>query len=145
MPIFYHIEPPLQYTIQAEEYLTTWLQQIVANEGNFTLQTLNFIFCTDEYLYNMNVNYLNHDTYTDVITFDNADEAGIIEGDIFISIERVKENANQLSISLEEELYRVMAHGVLHLLGYKDKEVNDQHIMREAEEKALVLYRTLAR
>lgn len=119
-------------------HLKNWIKQVVRNEGA-TLQELNFIFCSDEYLHQINVEYLQHDTYTDIITFDNSDETGRIEGDIFISIDRVKENAQKFQTNLDRELYRVMIHGVLHLLGYQDKTPQEKSQMRAKEDKCLDL------
>ena len=109
---------------------------LILNEKH-SLKTLNFIFCTDEYLHSINLQYLNHDTYTDIITFDNSEGDGLIEGDIFISIDRVKENANKFDVSLEKEIKRVMAHGVLHLCGYIDKTAGEAKQMRLKEDEAL--------
>ena len=111
---------------------------------NYTLECLNFIFCTDDYLHNMNVQYLEHDTLTDVITFDNSDIETEIEGDIFISIDRVSENATIFDTTTEKELHRVILHGTLHLLGYKDKSETEQQIMRQKEDFYLRFFKTLA-
>ena len=118
--------------------LKNWIKQVIQKEQN-SLGELNFIFCDDTYLHNINVAYLQHDTYTDIITFDNADQEGKIEGDIFISVERVRENSQKLAISFEQELYRVMIHGVLHLLGYKDKSSKDKVQMRAKEDEYIAL------
>jgi rRNA maturation RNase YbeY len=116
--------------------LKSWIKQVVLKEQN-TLKELNFIFCNDEYLHNINVAYLQHDTYTDIITFDNSDRKNNIEGDIFISVERVQENAQKLGVDFETELHRVMIHGVLHLLGYKDKSPKEKALMRAKEDECL--------
>lgn len=110
----------VNYLIKQKRIIKDWLLSVIQSE-DYSLQELNFILCSDEYLLGMNRQYLNHDTYTDVITFDNSDQSKVIAGDIFISIERVKENANSLKVHVSEELNRVMVHGTLHLLGYKDK------------------------
>ena len=106
---------------------------------NYQLGELTFIFCSDEYLHKINLEYLDHDTYTDIITFDNADEDGTIEGDIFVSVERVKENAADLKIPFEDELHRVLIHGVLHLLGHDDTTPELKAAMRKEEDKCLSL------
>ena len=100
---------------------------------------INYIFCSDEYLHNLNIKYLNHDTYTDIITFNYSENTCEISGEIYISIERVKENAQKYKATFPEELYRVMIHGVLHLLGYKDKTRIDAQIMRDKEDYYLSL------
>ncbi|MDX1903199.1 MAG: rRNA maturation RNase YbeY [Thermonemataceae bacterium] len=104
---------------------------------------MNFIFCDDAYLLQINQEYLNHDTYTDIITFDNAEKKGVLESDIFISVERVKENAQNLQIDFEQELRRVLIHGVLHLLGYKDKNKTQEQEMRAKEDEALLWWQNL--
>ena len=138
-------ELPIEFTSEDIDFdladkaaVSQWLFRVIEAEG-FDLETLNYIFCSDEYLLQMNQRYLNHDTYTDVITFDLSEEEGVIEGDIFISIDRVKDNAEQLQVSSTDELHRVMAHGLLHLLGYSDKTETDQQQMRQKEDYCLSL------
>jgi len=97
---------------------------------------LAFIFVSDDYLYKMNKKYLNHDCYTDVITFDYSKE-NIISGDVFISVDRVKENADKYGVTFINELSRVIIHGVLHLIGFKDKTEEEKNFMRQEENKAL--------
>lgn len=111
----------------------SWLQSIIKAEG-FTLNQLNYIFCSDEYLLNINRQYLDHDFYTDIITFDNSEVENKVEGDIFISIDRVRENAQELNKPFEEELRRVLAHGILHLVGYDDIEDAQELEMRNKED-----------
>ncbi|MBX2951004.1 MAG: rRNA maturation RNase YbeY [Leadbetterella sp.] len=115
------------------------LKQIIREHG-FKPGELNYIFVSDEELLKINIEYLNHHTYTDIITFDNSESDQMIEGDIFISVERVRENAAKYQTSFEQELIRVMAHGVLHLAGYKDKKPEEAQAMREGEERALKAY-----
>ncbi len=117
-----------------------WLKELAVKSG-FRIKELNYIFCSDEYLYQMNVDYLNHDTYTDIITFDNSEKAKELEGDIFISVDRVRENAKSVEVEEELELTRVLAHGLLHLMGYKDKAKEEASLMRLKEEEAIELYR----
>jgi probable rRNA maturation factor len=109
-----------------------WLNEVAKQERKKILE-LTYVFCSDEYLLQINQEYLNHDTLTDIVTFDNSEDSKKIEGDIFISIERVKENGNKLGTS-ETELKRVMVHGLLHLLGYKDKKKEDKTLMTEKED-----------
>jgi rRNA maturation RNase YbeY len=114
-----------------------WLFLVVAQYTK-TIADINYIFCSDKYLHLMNLEYLQHDTFTDIITFDhrgNPDDA--IEADIFISIERVYDNALKLNVAQHTELCRVMAHGLLHLIGYKDKTRQQRTEMRAAEDRAL--------
>lgn len=117
-----------------------WLKEIAKGE-NYSINELNYIFCTDEYLYEINVEYLNHDTYTDIITFDNSEIENEIEADIFISVDRVKENASKLNVPIEDELSRVISHGLFHLMGYKDKKKAEAELMRSKEEFAINLYK----
>ena len=109
-----------------------WLNEVAKQEGKKILE-LTYVFCSDEYLLQINQEYLNHDTLTDIVTFDNSEDPQKIEGDIFISIERVLENGNKLGTS-ETELERVMVHGLLHLLGYKDKKKEDKALMTQKED-----------
>lgn len=133
-PISFHLEN-VEFELPDEAETSLWLQSIIDREEK-QLQQLAYIFCDDEYLHKINLEYLNHDTYTDVITFPYA-EPPIIEGDIFISIERVKDNAQGLGVSFEQELRRVMAHGLLHLCGYSDKTPEEAARMRAKEDEAL--------
>jgi len=119
-----------------------WLKKIADSEG-FQINELNYIFCSDEYLYQINVEYLSHHTYTDIITFDNSEVAKKIEGDIFISVDRVKENAQKHKVAEESELSRVISHGLFHLMGYKDKSKEQAETMRSKEEFALELFKTI--
>jgi rRNA maturation RNase YbeY len=111
----------------------SWIKETILNEGK-TLGTLNYVFCSDEYLHKMNVEYLQHDTLTDIITFDQSEIENKIEGDIFISVDRVKDNAKKFNSDYIDELNRVMIHGALHLIGYKDKKKAEQELMRSKED-----------
>ena len=115
-----------------------WIKRVIQTEG-FTPGNLNIIFCSDDVLMGINVEYLNHATYTDIITFDNSEQSETIEGDIFISIDRVKENAGQLGCPFEDELHRVIIHGILHLMGYGDKQPKEKHLMRAKEDACLLI------
>lgn len=121
-----------------EERTRRWLNHLAANEGS-KIKTLSYVFCSDEYLLELNKEYLNHDTYTDIITFPFK-EGKTLGADIFISIERVGENAKTFGVSFENELRRVMAHGVLHLIGYGDKTAAEQKVMRKKEEEWIAYY-----
>jgi rRNA maturation RNase YbeY len=126
------------YSPKNKRDLKRWLEQAITAEG-FTLNELNFIICTDEYLLQVNRDFLQHDYYTDVITFDNSEQEGQIVSDIFISIDRVKENAKLHQISTANELHRIMIHGALHLLGYRDKSKKAKIEMTEKEDFYLAL------
>ena len=115
-----------------------WIREVVRREGRHLLQ-LNYIFCSDDYLLAINRQYLQHDTLTDIITFDNSETSNEIEGDIFISIERVEANARELGIDFDDELNRVLIHGVLHLMGFQDKTTKDKSLMRKKEDACLSL------
>ncbi len=126
------------FKIDNEVYYSDWIDRILKKEKSI-LGTLSYIFCDDEYLLKINKEYLDHDTYTDIITFDYT-EGATISGDIFISIDRIKENAIEFNVSFEQELIRVMSHGVLHLIGYKDKSADDAALMREKENQMIELF-----
>ncbi|HFA47481.1 MAG TPA: rRNA maturation RNase YbeY, partial [Bacteroidetes bacterium] len=115
-PGVYFTSEDVDFKLEKEEATGEWLKKTIEQEGK-QLLLLNFIFCSDKYLHRLNVEYLQHDTFTDVITFPYA-ELPVVEGDIFISIERVKENAEKFKVPFLKELQRVMVHGVLHLCGY---------------------------
>jgi rRNA maturation RNase YbeY len=117
----------------------SWIKDLVKEQG-FKLGELSYIFLNDEGLHKINLEYLKHDTYTDIITFDNSEDEDEIEGDIFISVERIAENAKKFKVDFEIELTRVMAHGVLHLCGYLDKKPDDVKLMREMEDKYVAKY-----
>ena len=121
------------YTLKNKKAIKAWVASAITAEG-YVLQELNFILCSDPYLLQINQDYLRHDTYTDVITFDNSDTPQTIVGDIFISIERIKENALTYQHPVAEELCRVIIHGTLHLLGYKDKTKAAKKLMTEKED-----------
>ena len=128
----------INFELTNYQQVSEWIKQVI-HKYNYQLGALTFIFCSDDYLHKINLEYLDHDTLTDIITFDNADEEGIIEGDIFISFDRVKENAQDLNVSFEDELHRVIIHGVLHLLGIDDKTPELKAIMRIKENESLQL------
>lgn len=125
-------------TIAINEDISTWLEDIIVNEEK-KLGKIQYIFCDDDYLLNVNREYLQHDFYTDIITFDYV-KGKKISGDIFVSLPRIKDNAVQLSTDENEELKRVLAHGILHLCGYKDKSEEEQAMMTEKENYYLSKY-----
>jgi rRNA maturation RNase YbeY len=128
----------IDFELINENSCISWLENAIKNEDKIAGE-LSFVFCDDEYLHKINIEYLNHDTYTDIITFDYT-EANIIAGDIFISIDRVKENAKTFNTLFENELSRVIIHGVLHLMGYKDKTQEESTLMRAKEDFYLNLH-----
>jgi len=128
----------LKFTLKNKTLLKTWISSTIKKKKRGEGQ-LNFVFCSDEFLLKMNKQYLHHDTYTDIITFDYSSEnkTKAISGDIYISIERVIENAEKFSKTFEDELHRVMIHGTLHLLGYKDKSKTEKAEMTKQEDSCL--------
>lgn len=128
--VSFHFEQ-VEFDLPHQQLLVDWLLSIAAAEKKPVFE-LNFIFCSDEYLRNINVEYLQHDYYTDIITFPYTE--GAVHGDLFISSERVTENARALGVSFLNELCRVMAHGVLHLAGYGDKTPEEVQVMRAKED-----------
>jgi rRNA maturation RNase YbeY len=134
--IDFHYET--DFSIGEETKYADWISRIVDSENGGYSQ-LDFIFCDDEYLLKINQDYLDHDTYTDIITFPYEDLSGIA-GDIFISVERVKENATDYGVDFDLELKRVMAHGVLHLLGFGDKSDEEAVVMRLKEDEKIKLF-----
>lgn len=122
--------------LKAEEVWCEWLMLCAAAEGR-SIASLAYIFCSDGYLLDMNRRYLDHDYYTDVITFPQGLPGGEISGDVFVSVDRVREHANELDIPFERELARVMVHGLLHLVGYDDDTEDATLLMRQREDKHL--------
>ena len=137
MPVYF-FEEDIRFSLEAEEKTREWVENVIEKE-NRVIGALNFIFCSDEHLHEINLQYLNHDTFTDIITFDNSEKVEEVSGDIFISIDRVKANAQELGLAFNQELHRVIIHGVLHLIGYNDKTEQEQQQMREKEDACLSL------
>lgn len=125
----------IAFKLKESTKIKTWINKIIALEKKKTGQ-LNFVFTSDEEVLKANIEFLNHSTYTDIITFDSC-EGNTINGDIIISVERVEENAKKFDVLFETELKRVIIHGVLHLCGYKDKSTKDVELMRSKENSAL--------
>ena len=126
------------FNLEEKPRYEKWLKEVISSEDR-KLGEISFIFCDDEYLLEINQKYLDHDTYTDIISFDNS-VGNILNGDIFISTERVDENAAEFSVDYRDELKRVMAHGVLHYCGYKDKTEEDAALMRSKEEEKIKMF-----
>ncbi|MCL4131470.1 UNVERIFIED_CONTAM: hypothetical protein GTU68_027568 [Idotea baltica] len=125
------------FKLNNEAQISKWISEVIKSEG-CTEDTIDYVFCNDEYLHKLNVEFLNHDTLTDIISFDYS-VGKTIQGDIFISTERVTENAKDFEVNFDDELHRVMVHGVLHYCGYKDKNDIDKKEMREKENHYLQL------
>jgi len=134
--INYHYET--EFDLENIKEYTTWINAIVVSE-DVHLGDLSYIFCSDEYLIKLNQKYLGHDTYTDIVTF-NYSEEDVISGEIYISVDRVKENAVKFKEDFNKELRRVMAHGVLHLLGYNDKSKKEKEEMRTKEDEKVNMF-----
>lgn len=132
LPIHFFLQD-ISFTLKQKDLLRTWIKNTIIEEG-FKLKELNFIFCSDNYLLAMNQNYLKHNTLTDIITFDNSEDKRVIIGDIFIGLERIRENAQSFKVTTENELHRVMIHGTLHLLGYADKGKEAKALMTDKED-----------
>lgn len=132
IPINFFAED-ISFNLKRKGFVRTWIRNTIIAE-NHRLGLINFIFCSDAYLLNINQQYLNHDTFTDIITFDNSDTRNEIVGDIFISLDRIRENARELDVNETDELHRVMIHGTLHLLGYADKGKSAKALMTEKED-----------
>jgi rRNA maturation RNase YbeY len=126
------------FILDNEEVFASWLSNVILSE-NKKEGEINYIFCDDEYLHKINLEYLNHDTLTDIISFDYS-MGNELNGDIFVSIERVKDNANDFKVSFEDELRRVLVHGLLHYCGYKDKSIEDESMMRSKEDEKTAMF-----
>ena len=126
------------FLLENEEEFSNWITKVIASE-NKKEGEVNYIFCDDEYLLKINIEHLGHDTLTDIISFDYT-VGNEINGDVFISVERVKDNAIDYNVSFDEELKRVLVHGVLHYCGYKDKSDKDELLMRSKEDEKLAMF-----
>ena len=126
------------FELENEAQYEDWISRIIESEG-FDEGEINYIFCDDDYLHKINVEYLDHDTLTDIISFDYT-VGNVLQGDIFVSVERVQDNAKDFNVSFEEELKRVLSHGVLHYCGYKDKSPEDELLMRSKEEEKMQMF-----
>ena len=121
-----------------EAYFSKWLSEVILSE-NKNEGEINYIFCDDDYLLEINQNYLDHDTLTDIISFDYS-VGNELNGDIFVSVERVKENASDYNVTFQEEIQRVLVHGILHYCGYKDKSEEDEQLMRSKEDEKIKMF-----
>jgi rRNA maturation RNase YbeY len=136
VPKILYFNEEVSFLLKNKRKINKWIYSSIQSEDEKP-GAINYIFCSDNYLLKLNQKYLNHNNYTDIITFENDDR--FISGDIFISVDRVTENARELDLQFEEELHRVMIHGVLHLIGYKDKSEEEKRLMTKKEDYYLSL------
>ena len=134
--IEFHYED--NFTLDHIDAYLSWIERIIKSES-YLVGDINYIFCNDEYLAKLHEEYLNNQDLTDIITFDYVD-GNVISGDIFISVERVRENAEVFKVDFKDELRRVMSHGLLHLMKYKDKSAQDSLLMREKENEKIEMF-----
>lgn len=123
------------FKLKDEAFFSDWISNVIMSEG-FKEGDINYIFCSDNYLHKINVDFLNHDTLTDIISFDYS-VGKELHGDVYISVDRVEDNAKDFEVSFDDELSRVLVHGVLHYCGYKDKTEEDKKLMRSKEDEYL--------
>ena len=128
----------IDFNLENESEYSSWISNVIISESKNEGE-INYVFCDDDYLLELNQEYLRHDTLTDIISFDYS-IGNELHGDVFISLERVRENADEFNVSFLEELKRVMAHGILHYCGYKDKNEKDEFIMRQKEEEKMAMF-----
>jgi probable rRNA maturation factor len=127
-----------EFNLEDEARYASWIENVITSEGK-SLEEISYIFCDDEYLLKINMEYLDHDTYTDIVTFDYS-VGKTLHGEIYISTERVLENSETFGVKFEDELRRVLVHGVLHLSGYNDKTEEEAALMRSKEEEKMELF-----
>lgn len=128
----------IKYSVSKPRKTVSWIRDVIKKE-KAGLSEINYIFCSDEYLHSLNQKFLDHNTLTDIITFSNSTKKGILEAEIYISVPRVRENAQKFMVDFQDEMNRVMIHGVLHLLGFRDKKPTEKALMRKKEEACLSL------
>ena len=129
----------VDFKLKQQTGIRQWIKNVIASESNRSISSINYIFCSDSFLQKINLDYLKHGTLTDIITFNNTDSEDKLESDIYISIDRVMENSLKYNKTIENELHRVMIHGILHLLGYSDNTNLEKKIMRKKEDECLTL------
>jgi len=137
-PKIYFFLEEVRYSLRQKRYIRSWIIQTAENEDH-KIGVLNYILTNDDILVQLNKEYLRHFTLTDIITFDLSESDGLLTGDIYISVDRARENAKKFKDSLNSEIKRLMIHGVLHLIGYKDKSQSERELMRAKEEYYLSL------
>ena len=129
----------VDYRLKQKTSIIHWIKKVISSESNVSISSINYIFCSDSFLQKINIDYLQHDALTDIITFNNSDNANELDSDIYISIDRVADNSSRYKKTMENELHRVMVHGILHLLGYSDKTTSEKKLMRKKEDEYLTL------
>ena len=141
--VTFHVQD-IKFTLKNKTLLKTWIVSTIEKKKR-EVGNISYVFCSDDHLLNLNKQFLNHDTFTDIITFDYSknNPQAAISGDIFISIDRIKENASTFSKSFQDELHRVIIHGVLHLLGYQDKTKIAKAEMRKQEDLCLSTFKKI--
>ena len=138
MGVVRYYSEDIHFKLSESRKISRWIKSILAKE-KVDFSFINYIFCSDKYLLDLNKRYLSHNEYTDIITFQLNEEDEVIESEIYISIDRVRENSREFGTSFSNELHRVMAHGVLHLAGYRDKKPSEKALMRKKETAYLSL------
>ena len=138
MPAINFFSEQIRFKLSNPKKTTSWIKSVIKKE-DCRLNSLNYVFCSDEYLKEINIQYLRHKTYTDIITFNYNTAEGVVEGEIYISVDRVRENAKTFKTDFQTELHRVIIHGVLHLIGFNDKSKSEKALMREKEDSYLSL------
>jgi len=138
MPAINFFSEQIRFKLSNPKKTTSWIKSVIKKEC-CRLNSLNYVFCSDEYLKEINIQYLRHKTYTDIITFNYNPAEGVVEGEIYISVDRVRENAKTFKTDFQTELHRVIIHGVLHLIGFNDKSKSEKALMREKEDSYLSL------
>lgn len=137
-PEIYFFSEEIKFVLPHKKKIREWISYAIKKEKR-KFQSFNFIFCSDSYLIDLNKHYLQHNFYTDIITFDNSESVDLLSGDFYISIDRIKENSRIYSVPVRKELYRVIIHGVLHLIGYNDKTSVEAEVMKQKEDYYLSL------
>ena len=134
----YFFKENVRFRLDGASWLPRWIRRVLVLHGREP-GAIGFIFCSDAYLLRLNRRYLQHDSYTDILTFDQPDEQGRTGGEIYISVDRVRSNAKAYGVPFRDELHRVMIHGVLHLAGFGDKSTREREAMRKEEDRCLAL------
>ena len=138
MPAINFFSEKIRFKLSNSKKTASWIKSVIKNE-KCVLNSLNYIFCSDEYLKEINAQYLGHNTYTDIVTFNNNPSKGELEGELYISVDRVRDNAKTFKSDFQSEMHRVIIHGVLHLIGFNDKSKREKAVMREKEDTYLSL------